>query len=203
MAMPRGPMPAVSPWGITTTAVRRCSRWHASSCSRINFFQGAFGGSFLNHQYLICACAPEYPQPTRRAREALDRGPGHGRRRRTTLPRLKTRDRRRRLRRSMEPPKFAKSGNIAPRRLFRRRQVPRGEHHAAAVSAERQCARGRAMRAVLYADPANATTLPPQTGRHHRRSLGCERHRAGHGTRAPGMRRSPTGGAGRRRKRAQ
>ncbi|GGP18346.1 acid phosphatase [Silvimonas iriomotensis] len=26
-----------------------------------NFFQGAFGGSFLNHQYLICACAPTYP----------------------------------------------------------------------------------------------------------------------------------------------
>lgn len=26
-----------------------------------NFFQGAFGGSFLNHQYLICACAPPYP----------------------------------------------------------------------------------------------------------------------------------------------
>ena len=23
-----------------------------------NFFQGAFGGSFLNHQYLICTCAP-------------------------------------------------------------------------------------------------------------------------------------------------
>ncbi len=23
-----------------------------------NFFEGAFGGSFLNHQYLICACAP-------------------------------------------------------------------------------------------------------------------------------------------------
>ena len=27
-----------------------------------HFFQGAFGGSFLNHQYLICACAPQYPQ---------------------------------------------------------------------------------------------------------------------------------------------
>jgi len=26
-----------------------------------NFFQGAFGGSFLNHQYLVCACAPLYP----------------------------------------------------------------------------------------------------------------------------------------------
>jgi acid phosphatase len=25
------------------------------------FFQGAFGGSFLNHQYLICACAPQVP----------------------------------------------------------------------------------------------------------------------------------------------
>jgi acid phosphatase len=26
-----------------------------------NLFFGAFGGSFLNHQYLICACAPTYP----------------------------------------------------------------------------------------------------------------------------------------------
>ena len=26
-----------------------------------NFFMGAFGGSFLNHQYLICACAPTVP----------------------------------------------------------------------------------------------------------------------------------------------
>ena len=25
------------------------------------FFQGAFGGSFLNHQYLVCACLPVYP----------------------------------------------------------------------------------------------------------------------------------------------
>ncbi|MBV8913920.1 MAG: acid phosphatase [Acetobacteraceae bacterium] len=27
-----------------------------------NFFMGAFGGSFLNHLYLACACAPYYPQ---------------------------------------------------------------------------------------------------------------------------------------------
>jgi acid phosphatase len=26
-----------------------------------NFFMGAFGGSFLNHQYLICGCMPTYP----------------------------------------------------------------------------------------------------------------------------------------------
>ena len=30
-----------------------------------NFFMGAFGGSFLNHQYLVCACAPEYPDAER------------------------------------------------------------------------------------------------------------------------------------------
>ncbi len=26
-----------------------------------NFFQGAFGGSFLNHFALVCACTPYYP----------------------------------------------------------------------------------------------------------------------------------------------
>ena len=26
-----------------------------------NFFMGAFGGSFLNHIWLVCACAPQYP----------------------------------------------------------------------------------------------------------------------------------------------
>ena len=26
-----------------------------------NFFQGAFGGSFLNHVQLVCACTPKYP----------------------------------------------------------------------------------------------------------------------------------------------
>ena len=33
------------------------------------FFQGAFGGSYLNHQYLICACMPEYPD--------ADKSPAH------------------------------------------------------------------------------------------------------------------------------
>src|SRR5205085_7473940 len=26
-----------------------------------NFFHGAFGGSFLNHLWLVCACAPVWP----------------------------------------------------------------------------------------------------------------------------------------------
>ena len=29
-----------------------------------NFFEAAWGGSFLNHQYLICACAPSVPSAT-------------------------------------------------------------------------------------------------------------------------------------------
>ena len=33
------------------------------------FFQGAFGGSYLNHQYLICACMPVYPD--------ADKSPAH------------------------------------------------------------------------------------------------------------------------------
>lgn len=43
-----------------------------------NFFMGAFGGSFLNHQYLVCACAPLYPNadastsPAKAAISAID-----------------------------------------------------------------------------------------------------------------------------------
>jgi len=41
-----------------------------------NLFQGAFGGSFLNHQYLICACAPTYPNadtsPAKASISAID-----------------------------------------------------------------------------------------------------------------------------------
>jgi len=41
-----------------------------------NFFMGAFGGSYLNHQYLICACVPEYPDaehsPARDSISAID-----------------------------------------------------------------------------------------------------------------------------------
>jgi len=80
------------------------------------FFQGAFGGSFLNHQYLICACAPEYPNADTAAAApsiALLEQDSGGR----YLPRLKTAttppasalD---------EPPTFARSGNIAPANYF-------------------------------------------------------------------------------------
>lgn len=36
-----------------------------------NFFMGAFGGSFLNHQYLACACIPKYPSADQSPAKAL------------------------------------------------------------------------------------------------------------------------------------
>lgn len=37
-----------------------------------NFFQGAFGGSYLNHQWLICACTPTFPNAPDAMRVRLD-----------------------------------------------------------------------------------------------------------------------------------
>ncbi|KIL98063.1 Acid phosphatase [Paramagnetospirillum magnetotacticum MS-1] len=41
-----------------------------------NFFQAAFGGSFLNHFWLICACTPQYEAAPASIRAQLD-GDGH------------------------------------------------------------------------------------------------------------------------------
>src|SRR5438128_1344761 len=37
-------------------------QWAQEYALADNFFMGAFGGSFLNHQYLVCACAPKFPE---------------------------------------------------------------------------------------------------------------------------------------------
>jgi len=37
-----------------------------------NFFMGAFGGSYLNHQWLICACTPVFPDAPAAMRPQLD-----------------------------------------------------------------------------------------------------------------------------------
>jgi phospholipase C len=37
-----------------------------------NFFQGAFGGSFLNHMWLVCACGPLWPNPPDDQRSVLN-----------------------------------------------------------------------------------------------------------------------------------
>jgi acid phosphatase len=125
-----------------------------------HFFQGAFGGSFLNHQYLICACAPEYPHadtaPARPSIAILDEdAPGH------YLPRLKTASGSPAS--ALDgPPKFARSGNIAPANYF-----GDGKFYAVNTMQPAYEPSGNAPAATdssgLYADPASATTLPPQT----------------------------------------
>ena len=127
-----------------------------------NFFQGAFGGSFLNHQYLICACAPEYPNAdTAKANPSIavleEDAAGH------YLPRLKTA---RAAKRSAldEPPNFARSGNITPANYF-----GDGRFYAVNTMQPPYQPSGNKPAAddadFLYADHDNQTTLPPQTAR--------------------------------------
>ena len=127
------------------------------------FFEGAFGGSFLNHQYLICACAPEYPNadapptgahPTIAVIEQDSRG--------RFLPQLT-------LASSSPasaldgPPSYVLSGNITPKNYF-------GDNTFRAVNTMQPPYQPSGNRPVdanssdlLYAASAAATTLPPQT----------------------------------------
>ncbi len=126
-----------------------------------HFFQGAFGGSFLNHQYLICACAPEYPNADTAAAKpsvtVLETSADA-----QQAPRLKI------AKGSPAsaldgPPKFVKSGNITPANYF-------GDGKFYAVNTMQPPfqpsgnAPGREDATGLYADPNNASTLPPQNG---------------------------------------
>ena len=124
-----------------------------------NFFMGAFGGSFLNHQYLICACAPEYPHadtdPAAPTIATLDTEDG------AYLPSL-TIDNSSPDSALDGPPVFVQSGNLVPMNYFGDgtfRAVntmqpafqPSGNVSAASDTAK------------LYADRSKPTTLPPQT----------------------------------------
>jgi len=126
-----------------------------------NFFQGAFGGSFLNHQYLICACAPEYPDadsaPAKPSITILEQdSAGH------YMPRLKTASNP--APSALDaPPTFARSGNITPRNYF-----GDGKFYAVNTMQPAYQPSGNAPAAAdasyRYADPASRTTLPPQVG---------------------------------------
>ena len=125
-----------------------------------NFFMGAFGGSFLNHQYLICACAPEYPNADTAAAKptiaVINTATGGG-----YLPQLTLG--------SASPasaldgiPVFTLSGNIVPSNYFgdatfravNTMQPPYQPSGNASASTDAT---------KLYADPSLPTTLPPQT----------------------------------------
>ena len=124
-----------------------------------NFFEGAFGGSFLNHQYLICACAPEFPNadtsPQHPTIAVLDKdSAGNFTAHLTAAATAKAS--------AMDgPPAFQLSGNITPANYFgdgkfyavntmQAPYQPSGNAPSAAASA-------------AYANATAATTLPPQT----------------------------------------
>jgi acid phosphatase len=125
-----------------------------------NFFQGAFGGSFLNHQYLICACAPEYPNadmaPAKPSIAILEQDAAG-----KYLPRLKTASNPPASALDA-PPTFVKSGNITPQNYF-----GDGKFYAVNTMQPSYQPSGNAPAVADasfgYADPNNRTTLPPQT----------------------------------------
>ena len=58
----------------SAAAMERSNLWKAARIGVLfdNFFQGAFGGSFLNHIWFVCACAPVWPHPPASQRSTLD-----------------------------------------------------------------------------------------------------------------------------------
>jgi acid phosphatase len=47
-------------------------KWAREYTLADHFFQAAYGGSFLNHQWLVCACTPRYPDAPASFRARLD-----------------------------------------------------------------------------------------------------------------------------------
>jgi len=58
--------------GYYDGSVFRLWKWAQQYTLADNFFMGAFGGSYLNHQYLVCACAPRHPDAPEAMRVRLD-----------------------------------------------------------------------------------------------------------------------------------
>jgi acid phosphatase len=126
-----------------------------------NFFEGAFGGSFLNHQYLVCACAPEYPnadtaaaKPTIAVLDADVSG--------KFLPKLTTATNSP-VSALDGPPVYVRSGNITPANYF-----GDGKFYAVNTMQPAYQPSGNAPASIsgnnaLYANTTSATTLPPQT----------------------------------------
>ncbi|HTX40068.1 MAG TPA: acid phosphatase [Bryobacteraceae bacterium] len=112
-----------------------------------NFFMGVFGSSFLNHQWLICACIPVYAhagQSPARAQIAAVEADGVTLKPAATSPKSALDG----------PPRFLKDGNLTPDFYAVNTMEPPYQ-----PSANKPAAGGD----PALADPANPTTLPPQT----------------------------------------
>jgi acid phosphatase len=112
-----------------------------------NFFMGAFGGSFLNHFALICACTPRHPNADQSpAKHEIAAVEADG----VTL--TPTADSPKSALTGI--PAFANDGNLTPDFYAVNTMQPPYQ-----PSANKPAAGGN----PAYADPAKPTTLPPQT----------------------------------------
>ena len=125
-----------------------------------NFFQGAFGGSFLNHQYLICACAPEYPNADTAAAKptlnVVDKNADGSYTTRLTVASTSKAS-------ALDGAPVLMTGNIAPANYF-----GDGKFYAVNTMQPAYQPSGNAPADItgsdaLYADTTKNTTLPPQT----------------------------------------
>jgi phospholipase C len=111
-----------------------------------HFFMGAFGGSFLNHQWLACACAPYYPNadksPAKPTIAAVD-ADGVTLTAAANSPKSALNG----------LPKFVSDGNLTPDFYAVNTMQPPYQ-----PSANKPAAGGD----KAYADPSLPTTLPPQ-----------------------------------------
>jgi acid phosphatase len=126
-----------------------------------NFFSGAWGGSFLNHQYLICACAPvaptDYVTNNKPAITTLGQANSNG------VPQLE-------LTATSPasaltgPPGFAHSTAISPLDYFGAGDGYRAINtiQPAYQPSGNIPAMGATGNDLMRADPASASTLPPQ-----------------------------------------
>lgn len=112
-----------------------------------NFFQAAFGGSFLNHQWLICACTPTYPNveqsPGKERISVVDDG-GAALKVADNSPKSAIDG----------PPKFVHDGAITPDGFIVNTSAPPYQPSYVKPADGGDPA---------LADPANPATVPPQT----------------------------------------
>jgi acid phosphatase len=121
-----------------------------------NFFMGAFGGSYLNHQYLICACIPVYPNveasPAKDSVSLIDTD-AQGRFVRLTpaadMPASVL----------SGPPRYKRDGPLTPKQADGSAFTINTMQPFFQPSGNAPSASGD----PRYADTAKATTLPPQT----------------------------------------
>lgn len=112
-----------------------------------NFFMGAFGGSFFNHFWLICACTPVYPNADHSpAKKLISVVEADGVTLKIAADSPKS---------ALDgPPKFVKDGTLTPDFYAVNTMEPPYQPSANKPAPDGDPA---------YANPAAPTTLPPQT----------------------------------------